>query len=264
VARLHMENDLRRAVEQNEFFALYQPILSLRDNELAGFEALIRWQPPGGPVVAPGQFIQVAEDTGLIVPVGWWILREACRQLKEWQQELPAARDLYMSVNVSAKQLAKPDLVPGVARILDETGLDPRNLRLEITESMLFDFASASAILKELRGAGHHLCVDDFGTGYSSLSYLSRLPIQTLKIDRSFVSQAGEELSNLAVVQCVLALARNLRLHVTAEGIETERQLEQLRTLDCYYGQGYYLGRPLDIQAARAMIVAMPANQSPQ
>lgn len=254
IARLQLEGDLRRALERKEFFCVYQPIQLIEGGMLAGFEALVRWQHPTRGRVPPGEFIQVAEETGLIVPLGKWVLTEACRQLREWQQQESAARGLTMSVNASVKQLAQPKFVDTVMGILREKGLEPGCLRIEITESVVMDFDSALAVLKELRGRGVHLAMDDFGTGYSSLSYLSRLPVSMLKIDRSFVSKSGEGLSDPELVRSVMALASSLNLGVTAEGIETESQLAELRTLACSYGQGYYLGKPLDADQALGLI----------
>jgi len=254
VARLQLEGDLRRALQRQEFICLYQPIRLIENRTLVGFEALVRWAHPTRGRLAPAEFIQVAEETGLIVPLGWWVLGEACRQLHEWQQQESAARALTMSVNVSVKQFSQPEFAGGVLTVLQETGLDPTLLRLEITESMLLDFETTRAMLGNLRALGIHLAIDDFGTGYSSLSYLSRLPIGMLKIDRSFVSKGGEGLSEPEVVRSVLALAASLGLGVTAEGIETEIQLAELRALTCSLGQGYYVGYPVTAQEALELI----------
>ncbi len=262
VARLQLEGDLRRALERQEFLCLYQPIFLIQGGGLAGFEALVRWTHPTRGRVPPGEFIRVAEETGLIVPLGSWVLGEACRQLAEWQQQEGAARDLTMSVNVSVKQFSQPGFADIVLRVLQQTGLESSRLRLEITESMVMDFEAALAILANLRALGIHLAIDDFGTGYSSLSYLSRLPIGMLKIDRSFVSKGEESLSDPEVVRSILALAASLGLGVTAEGIETESQLTELRALSCSHGQGYFVGKPISALQALELIRGQPRTTS--
>src|SRR5205085_8427365 len=189
VERLQLENDLRRAIERSEFHVYYQPIVSLDADRLAGFEALVRWEHPERGIISPAEFIASAEETGLIVELGQWVLGEACRQMHEWQWQNPAHMHLMMSVNLSAKQFTQPDLLDQIKRTLSETGLDPRCLKLEITESVVMENAeTASTMLMQLRALGVHLSIDDFGTGYSSLSYLHRFPVNTLKIDRSFIS----------------------------------------------------------------------------
>jgi diguanylate cyclase (GGDEF)-like protein len=255
VMRLRLETDLRRALARQEFEVHYQPIVSLETEETCGFEALVRWQHPERGMVSPADFISIAEETGLIVPLGVWVMEEACRQVRAWQEESPAARALTLSVNVSAKQLAQPDLVEQVERVLQESGFDPRRLKLEITESVVMANAEAAIVMLErLRALGVSLSIDDFGTGYSSLSYLHRLPVNILKVDRSFVGRmsAGDE--NAEIVRTIIVLARNLGMEVVAEGIETREQLEQLRELNCDYGQGYFFSKPLSGVAAGALI----------
>lgn len=248
LSRLHLENDLRRAVERREFFLVYQPIVRVGSGQLAGFEALVRWRHPERGIVPPLEFIPMAEETGLIVPLGRWVLEEACRQVREWQNESPAFRALTLSVNLSGRQLNNPKLIQEVKDILFDTGFDPSCLKLEITESVVMENAEASTILlKQLRDLGLQLSIDDFGTGYSSLSYLHRFPVTTLKIDRSFVSRMGQGDENLEIVRTIVTLAKNLNMDVVAEGIETQEQRAQLHALDCQFGQGYLFSPPLNV-----------------
>lgn len=250
LSRLHLENDLRRAIERNEFFVHYQPIIRVGSGKLYGFEALVRWQHPERGLVSPAEFISVAEETGLIIPLGRLVLAEACRQVREWQCQFPAFRSLILSVNLSGKQLNDTKFIQEVKDILLETEFDPQYLRLEITESVVMDNAEASTILlKQLRALGLQLSIDDFGTGYSSLSYLHRFPVTTLKIDRSFVSLMGQRDENLEIVRTIVTLARNLNMDVVAEGIETTEQHAQLNALSCQFGQGYLFSKPLGVDA---------------
>jgi diguanylate cyclase (GGDEF)-like protein/PAS domain S-box-containing protein len=255
VARLKLENDLRRAVDRGELLLHYQPIVSLQTRRLEGFEALVRWR-RDGKMVSPGEFIPIAEDVGLICPIGAWVLREACSQASEWKSRHgDAARDLHVSVNVSRRQLADPDLVPHVQRVLEETRLDPRCLKLEITESVIVeDGEAALRVLASLKALGVQLSMDDFGTGYSSLSCLHKFPIDVLKVDRTFVSNQGERRDTAAVVHAIVALAHNLNMKVVAEGVEKPEQIAFLQALDCDSGQGYLFSRPLDPAAAEAWI----------
>ena len=248
---LQLEIDLRRAVERQEFFLQYQPIISLAAGDISGFEALIRWQHPERGLVPPDEFISIAEETGLIIPIGQWVLREACRQMQEWRRQLPSERALTMSVNLSGKQFSQPDLTEQIATILRETGLPPSCLKLEITESMVMEnIDTAIGMLTQLRALGVELSIDDFGTGYSSLSYLHRFPINTLKIDRSFVSRMLDNTENEEIVRTIVTLARSLEMNVVAEGVETRGQLEQLRALECDFGQGYLFAKPLPVADA--------------
>jgi diguanylate cyclase (GGDEF)-like protein len=256
---LQMENDLRRAIEREELRVYYQPIVALDNGQLAGFEALIRWQHPVRGFINPADFIPLAEDTGLIVPLGLWILKRACQQLGQWQWQSSANRSLFMSVNLSGKQVAQPDLVENIRDILEETRVDPKHLKLEITESAVMENAEMAArLLKRLKGLGVQLSIDDFGTGYSSLSYLHRFPVNTLKIDRSFVGRIGEAAENIEIVRTVISLAENMGMEVVAEGIETMSQLTQLRNLKCQYGQGYLFSRPVDADSVSAWITKKP------
>ncbi len=259
VTLLRLENDLRRAVEREEFCVYYQPIVDLGTGRLAGFEALVRWQHPERGFISPGEFIPVAEDTRLIIPLGLWVLREACRQMAQWQWQIPASNALSISVNLSGKQFAQTDLVEQVELILRETGLEPCRLKLEITESIVMENAEgAIAMLARLKALGVRLSIDDFGTGYSSLSYLHRFPIDTLKIDRSFVSQLDSAGENGELVRTIKTLAGNLGMDVVAEGIETLGQLNQLAEFGCEYGQGYLFSKPIDKSATEALIARNP------
>jgi diguanylate cyclase (GGDEF)-like protein len=260
---LKMENDLRRALEREEFCVYYQPIVSLDNGQLSGFEALIRWQHPERGFVNPSDFIPLAEDTGLIVPIGQWILKRACEQLAKWQWQSPANRQLFMSVNLSSKQVSQPDLVNTIREILEEAHLEAKFLKLEITESAVMENADMAArLLKRLQSLGVQLSIDDFGTGYSSLGYLHRFPVNTLKIDRSFVGRIGEAAENIEIVRTIVSLAENMGMEVVAEGVETLSQFTQLRKLNCQYGQGYLFSRPVDADSVSAWISRKPHWQA--
>lgn len=246
MSRLKMETDLRHACERDELFVDYQPIVSLGSRTLIGFEALVRWRHPEFGIIPPKDFIPVAEETGQILTIGQTVLESACRQAREWQQTYPVAPPLFVSVNLSVKQFNQPGLVENIASLLERFQLPPRCLKLEITESVFSDnIEAAVGLLTQLRELGVQLSIDDFGTGYSSLSYLQRFPIDTLKIDRSFVTQMMENEENLAIVRTIVALAQNLGMDVVAEGVETEDQLKLLRKLECENGQGYLFSTPL-------------------
>ncbi|MCS6791082.1 MAG: EAL domain-containing protein [Oscillatoriaceae bacterium SKW80] len=273
-----MENELRRALNESgkpvllqggipsqetshpaPFVLYYQPIVALDTGRIAGFEALVRWIHPERGLISPSEFIPVAEESGLIVPLGNWVLLEACRQLRQWQEKFPAARELTISVNLSGKQLSQPDLLSQIDSILQQTGIDAYCLKLEITESVLMDNAAAAvALLEQLRARNIGLCIDDFGTGYSSLSYLHRFPINTLKIDRSFVVEMGGDNENSEIARAIVMLAHNLGMYVVAEGVETEQHLVQLWAMQCEYAQGYFFSKPLDSKAAEELIAAEP------
>jgi diguanylate cyclase (GGDEF)-like protein len=255
VTRLQLETDLRYAIERGEFRVYYQPILNLNTIELMGFEALMRWQHPQRGLVPPSEFIPVSETTGLIVPMSLWILRKSCEKLVEWQNTYPGTQNLVISVNLSSKHFAHPDMVEQIQRIIRETGVNVKCLKLEITESAVMENAeNAIRMLKQLRQLGLQLSIDDFGTGYSSLSYLHRFPINMLKVDRSFVRsmEAGSE--NGEIVRTIIALAKSLKLSVIAEGIESIHQLHQLRILECEYGQGYLFSRPVPEEEAERLL----------
>ena len=256
VTLLRLESDLRRALEKDELCVYYQPIVSLANDDLHGFEALVRWQHPERGIISPDDFIPLAEETGLILPIGLRVLRDACSQLRKWQQYSLSNRDLIMSVNLSGKQLTQPDLIERIEEVLHESQINPWHLKLEITETVVMENPELAArTLAKLRGLGVRLSIDDFGTGYSSLSYLNRFPVDTLKIDRSFVTSMNEADENLQIVKTIITLAGNLGMQVVAEGVETEEQLEQLRSLKCQYGQGFYFSRPFDVLDADLFIL---------
>jgi diguanylate cyclase (GGDEF)-like protein/PAS domain S-box-containing protein len=255
MARLQLETDLRHALERGEFRNFYQPIVNLASGEIAGFEALLRWQHPTRGLLGPIEFIGVVEETGLIREVGWWNLSEACRQISEWRAAAPANRDLIISVNLSAKQFLQPNLVADIANLLREINLPPEALKLEITESTVMkDPAGAVEMLQEIKSLGVRLAIDDFGTGYSSLSYLHRFPLDTLKIDRSFISSMDDDGDGMEIARTILPMAKNLRLDVVAEGVETIEQFELLKKFNCAYGQGYYFSRPLSAEGTTALL----------
>jgi diguanylate cyclase (GGDEF)-like protein len=251
--RLHMETELRLAICNQNLQLFYQPIVSLESWKLVGFEALIRWQHPHRGWISPSQFIPLAEQTGLIIPLGEWILEAACRQLNIWQKELPDYLPLTVSVNLSGVQLNEPEIVPKIIEIHRSLDFQQVKLKLEITESKLMNNRKkVIPKLEELRAAGIQISIDDFGTGYSSLSYLQDLPIDTLKVDRSFVAGIGKDERNLGIMQTIITLAQTLDLDVIAEGLETINQMDSLRFLGCNYGQGYLFAPP------------MPAHQVPK
>lgn len=257
VARLHLENDLRKATAQNEFCLYYQPIVSLSTGELSGFEVLLRWHHPLKGWISPDQFIPVAEETGLILPIGLWVLQEACRQLSIWQQQFPHKSHLTLNVNCSALQLKQANLLEQFEQILQETGISRTCLKLEITESCILETVSWEAqVLKQLKDLGIQLCIDDFGTGYSSLSRLHEFPIDSLKIDRSFVSRIELESNDIQVIQTIVTLARIRGMDLVAEGIETPFQLKKLQDLGCEFGQGYLFSRPVDSQQAAQLLAS--------
>ena len=249
-----LETGLRGALAHGEFRVHYQPIISLESWRISGFEALLRWEHPEHGYISPLKFIPVAEESGLIIPIGQWVLREACQQLRAWQEQFPYDPPLSISVNLSGKQFSQPDLIDCISQILEETNLDPASLKIEITESAIIENIDAAALmLKRIKELGIRLCLDDFGTGYSSLSYLHRFPIDTLKIDRSFVSRINLP-KNVEIVKTILTLAGNLGMDVVAEGVETREQVLQLTGLNCEYVQGYLLSKPIDGRAMRDLI----------
>ncbi len=252
---LELEMDLRRAVERQEFEIYYQPIVLLETEKIIGFEALLRWQHPQHGLVFPDSFIPLAEETGLIIPIGYWVLGEACRQMRAWQIQFPADPPLTISVNLSTKQFLQPGLIEQINQIMQETDLEGSNLKLEITESVLMEnIQSATFMLLQLQQMNIQLHLDDFGIGYSSLSYLHRFPTNALKIDRSFITKIGANGENSEIIQAIITLAQNLNIDVVAEGVETVEQIAQLRAMKCKYAQGYFFSQPLDSNSVETLV----------
>ncbi len=258
VKRLRLETDLRKALEQGEFRVYYQPIVSLQTGKITGFEALTRWQRPEG-IVPPIEFIAVAEETGLIIPMNRRLLREACQHLRSWQSEFPSSPPLTMSVNITSREFAQPDLVSEIRKSLDQTCVDPGCLQLEIIETIAMgDAENSGHVLAQLKALGVRLSIDDFGTGYSSLSRLRRIPVDTLKIDRAFISNMDSDPENREIVRIIIMLAHNLGLKVVAEGTEKEEQINLLKQLNCEMAQGYFFSRPA---ADQAMLKLLASNR---
>lgn len=257
--RLALENDLYGALERNELSVYYQPLVDLRTGQVTAVEALVRWHHPTRGMVSPAQFIPIAEANGLVVAIGEWVLQQACIQCRSWQKAgLPPLR---MSVNLSARQFEQPNLVSVVSQTLQESGLDPTYLELEVTESSLMGDIDRSVLtLSRLRDLGLALALDDFGTGYSSLNYLKRFPVNMLKIDRSFVQDALSNPDSAAITGAIIALAKSLRLSITAEGIETQAQLNYLRNQGCHEGQGFYFSRPVPPEALVELLLQQPSQ----
>jgi diguanylate cyclase (GGDEF)-like protein len=252
--RLQVETDLRHAIDRKELVVHYQPIVALSGAELCGFEALVRWHHPTRGLISPEAFIPIAEETGLIVPIGLWVLEEACRQMRVWDAEFPECSTLMINVNLSTRQCFHPHLVKDVARVLADTGLQSGRLKLEITESLVLEDSEAVVqVLTALRALGVQLGLDDFGMGYSALSYLRRLPVQTLKIDRSFVDGI-EHSGNIEIIRAIVSLAAGLAMDVTAEGVETADQVSRLKALACEFGQGFYFYKPLTSERAHSVL----------
>lgn len=248
---LQLETDLQHAIERREFRVYYQPIIALSTGKLSGFEALLRWERPGYGLMPPDSFISFLEETDMILPVGEWVLKEACGQLKKWQNEFPDKNHLTVSVNLSARQFSQPDLIDKVRESLQQNNLYASSLKLEITESVIMEnYSLTNSLLMQLRQMNVQLSIDDFGTGYSSLSQLYRFPIHILKIDRSFINIIRKNGENSEIAQTIISLARNLGITVIAEGIENEDQMIVLKNMNCEYGQGYYISRPLTSDAA--------------
>ncbi len=253
--RLELENEIRRAIENHEFQLYYQPIYRLWSEQVAGFEALIRWNHPTRGLLLPDAFLHVAEESDLILMIGDWVLRQACGQLSRWHAAYPDLSELSVNVNISSKQIAQPDFVEKVQLVLQETGLKPEALKLEITESAVIqNQAVANECFNRLNNLGIQLHVDDFGTGYSSLSYLQHFPIHCIKIDRSFIQEIGKPGKNADLVRTMIMMARDLGMEAIAEGIETEEQLRQLEGLSCKFGQGFLLSRPMDERTAESLL----------
>ena len=254
VERLQLEIDLRKALKNNEFTLHYQPIICLKTGHISGFESLVRWQHPQHGIISPGKFIPVAEETGLIIPLGIWVLKEACKQIKIWQQKYHSFISLTVNVNVAVQQFSYSSLIEEIDKILVQTQLPAQCLKLEITESAIMENSDfAHGILQQLRDRDIKICIDDFGTGYSSLSYLHQFPVDNLKIDRSFVSRIKSIEEPNKVIDAIVNLAHHLDISVTAEGIETKEQLDYIKKVNCEYGQGYYFSKPLNSEAVEAM-----------
>ncbi len=265
VHRMQTEAALRYAIEHDELYLAYQPIVSLKTGCIVGCEALVRWQHPRQGVISPGVFIPIAEETGLIVPITWWVLEEACRQMQSWHRQFPTLTRLTINVNMSVAALMCADVSEKVHGILDRTGLDARYLKLEITENIMMDHAAETlSTLAYLRTMGIQWCIDDFGTGYSSLQYLHRLPIQALKIDRSFVGTLYQDDESAAIIQSIITLSHTLGKEVVAEGIETVEQLDYLRGLQCEYGQGYLFSRPVSSSDMSTLLISQVENGASQ
>ena len=260
ISRLRVENDLRRALERDEFTLDYQPLVSCRDGSIVGVEALIRWEHPTRGRIPPGDFIPVAEENGLIEPIGRWVLENACRQAARWYRERPDAAPISMSVNLSAVQIANRGLAETVAGALRGSGLDAAFLTLEITESvMLADAEGLTDALSALKAIGVKLVLDDFGTGYSSFAYLTRMPLDSLKVDRSFIDGLGTEPRDTAITEAIVAMSHALSLMVVGEGVETGLQLSELSRLGCDYAQGFHFSRPVGAAEITAMLESGPA-----
>jgi diguanylate cyclase (GGDEF)-like protein len=265
IDRLSLESELRRAIDRQEFTLHFQPIFEVRERRIFGLEALVRWRHPDRGLIAPADFIPLAEETGLIVPLGAWILEESCRRVRDWQQRLPAYRNLMLSVNVSGRQLQNAGFAEEVSRILLQTGLEPRHLSLEITETVLMnDLDTSLTKLQRLRELGVRFALDDFGTGYSSLDYLRRLPIDEIKIDRSFVQEmdGASKRENLASV--IVGLAHTFDLRAVAEGVEQPSQVESLMRMGCEYAQGFYFSPPLEHEVLEELLLAIPGDGKPE
>lgn len=259
IENFQLEVDLRQAIHDREFQLYYQPIICLQTGKISGFESLVRWISPTRGFVSPGEFIPLAEETGLIIPLGQWILQEACRQMKIWHDRFPQNPPLTISINISSRQFGQADLVEQIANILSETALESNSVKLEITESMVMnDVKEALSLLEKLKALGLRLSMDDFGTGYSSLSYLHRFPMDTLKVDQSFVRQMEASTEDAEIVKTIILLGHNLSMDVVAEGIETEAQRQMLKSLDCEYGQGYLFSKPLPSDSATLLLSNYP------
>jgi EAL domain-containing protein (putative c-di-GMP-specific phosphodiesterase class I) len=255
MGQLQLEVRLRRALQDSELELCYQPIVAIRTGLIEGFEALLRWKPTDSDAVPPGIFIPVAERSGLIVPIGSWVLTTGCLEAASWHRRSPGDQPLYVSINVSARHFAHPAFIGHVREALEKTGIPPKCVKIELTESVAMnDAPSTEKTMSELHVLGVRLSIDDFGTGYSSLSYLRRFRVDTLKIDQSFVSAMQWERENCAIVSAVVALGRNLGLQVVAEGVETLSQLETLKSIGCDAAQGYYFSKAVSSEAIKAII----------
>jgi diguanylate cyclase (GGDEF)-like protein len=253
--RLQMEQEMRLALENREFVLYYQPIISMRSNQLVSFEALIRWSHPIRGILSPGEFLPVAEESGLILPIGEWVLQEACAQLKTWHEIYPAFQNVCINVNVSNRQFSQPNFVEQVMDVLRRNNLKAETLRLEITENVLIsNYAAANEVFTRLRNLGVQLEIDDFGSGYSALGYLQHFPISAIKIDKSFIDEIGKSQRGVELIRAIVSMARELGMEAIAEGIETQEQLKELQSLSCNLGQGFLLSKPLDKNSAERIL----------
>jgi EAL domain-containing protein (putative c-di-GMP-specific phosphodiesterase class I) len=265
VKRLKLETELRKAIDCGEFRVHYQPVVRLSDKMIAGFEALVRWQKPDIGLVPPAEFISVAEESGLILPMNRWLRIEACKKMRSWQAQFPSDPPLTLSLNVTAREFAHPGLISDISSALEETGLEPSTLHLEIVETVAMgDKGKPEGVLQKAKALGLHLSIDDFGTGYSSLSRLRQFSVNTLKIDRTFVSSMDTDADNRAIVRTIIALAHSLGLRVVAEGTETLQEVNELLKLDCEYAQGYFFSRPVDEATATQMLMTVQCGQTPR
>ncbi|MEO0771379.1 MAG: EAL domain-containing protein, partial [Cyanobacteria bacterium J06649_4] len=263
VALWQMATQAQFAVQRQELKLRYQPVIDIETGRVVGVEALIRWHHPQHGSISPSEFIPVMEETGVITLIGHWVLKEACRQVVEWQKVLPASSPIKINVNLSARQLAQRDLAQQVADILEETGLSETLLRLEITETaIMHNSKEALDVLRELKALNVGLCIDDFGIGYSSLSRLQQLPIDILKIDRAFVQNIGAEGENTEIARTIIDLAASLEMGIVAEGVENEDQLEGLRALGCKHIQGFYFAKPMTPEVALRFIQKSNTQES--
>ncbi|WP_204104099.1 MULTISPECIES: EAL domain-containing protein [Spirulina sp. CCY15215] len=261
VAQFALENELRQGITKEEFVLYYQPIVALKTGKIMGFEALIRWQHPDKGFISPFMFIPLAEETGLIIPLGEWIFQAACRQARQWQEEF-GDRDLILSINLSGRQFEQPDLIEMLAKIIKDTGVGEHILKVEITESMVMDnVEKAIDLMLQIKSLGCKLSMDDFGTGYSSLSQLRRFPVDTLKVDKSFVQKMGESREDYEIVRMIINLGHILGMDIIAEGVETQEDAEKLSTLECEFGQGYLWAKPLPVEEATALLQGENARE---
>ena len=260
---LELEIDLRHAIDRKEFVAYYQPIISVENRSIMGFEALIRWNHPQRGLLLPMEFIPLAEETGLIIPMSLWIIREACKQMHIWQQQFPSDLPLVVSVNVSPKHLANANFITHIVDILDETHLNPEQLALEITENAMIENTDYMvSLFSQLKDLGVKIDIDDFGTGYSSLSYLQRFSINSVKIDQSFISRLGNNEKDAELVQSIINMAHNMKLHVIAEGVEQSDNLRTLENLKCEYAQGFFFSYPLNIHETEILLAQQNTRTS--
>ena len=262
-SRLEMEQDLRSALENGELQLYYQPIVSMKSNQLVSFEALIRWAHPTRGLLLPGDFLPIAEESGLILPIEKWVLHEACAQLKHWHEKYPSLQNVSVNVNISNRQFAQSNFIDGVVKALHTHGLKPESLKLEITENVLIsNYAAANEVFTKLQNLGVQLEIDDFGSGYSALGYLQHFPISAIKIDKSFVDEIGKSRRGIELIRAIVSMARELGMEAIAEGIETGEQLDQLKELACHFGQGFLLSRPLSKEAAEKTLEEHEAEQA--